>query len=120
GWHDVTTRLRGPAVADVAAHFAARWSEVTGETLEAPPPPPAAGSHELQVVRTVPEKVYDFLRTATFGSSRPTRARCARRAPLSTSRASSSGRRSLSRSSPRSCAIHRTTIFAWSCSFLPA
>src|SRR4051812_42362902 len=28
GWHDATARLRGPAVADVAAHFAARWSEV--------------------------------------------------------------------------------------------
>jgi phosphatidylserine/phosphatidylglycerophosphate/cardiolipin synthase-like enzyme len=66
GWHDVTTRLRGPAVADVAAHFAARWGEVTGETLEAPPPPPAAGSHELQVVRTVPEKVYDFLPHGDF------------------------------------------------------
>jgi phosphatidylserine/phosphatidylglycerophosphate/cardiolipin synthase-like enzyme len=61
GWHDVATRLRGPAVTDVAAHFAPRWGEVTGETLEAPPPPHAAGSHQLQVVRTVPEKVYAFL-----------------------------------------------------------
>ena len=26
GWHDVATRLRGPAVADVAAHFASRWT----------------------------------------------------------------------------------------------
>ena len=66
GWHDVATRLRGPAVADVAAHFAARWSEVTGAALEAPPLPPAAGSHELQVVRTVPEKVYDFLPHGDF------------------------------------------------------
>jgi phosphatidylserine/phosphatidylglycerophosphate/cardiolipin synthase-like enzyme len=66
GWHDVTTRLRGPAVADVAAHFAARWSEVTGEALEAPPPPATAGRHELQVVRTVPEKVYAFLPHGDF------------------------------------------------------
>jgi phosphatidylserine/phosphatidylglycerophosphate/cardiolipin synthase-like enzyme len=61
GWHDVGTRLRGPAVADVAAHFVARWGAVTGEHLPVPPPPPSAGSATVQVVRTVPEKVYDFL-----------------------------------------------------------
>jgi phosphatidylserine/phosphatidylglycerophosphate/cardiolipin synthase-like enzyme len=66
GWHDVATRLRGPAVADVAAHFDARWGEVTGEPLEAPPPPPAAGSHKLQVVRTIPEHTYDFLPAGDF------------------------------------------------------
>ena len=27
GWHDATALLRGPAVADVAAHFALRWRE---------------------------------------------------------------------------------------------
>lgn len=66
GWHDVATRLRGPAVADVAAHFDARWGAVTGEPLEAPPPPPAAGSHKLQVVRTVPEHIYEFLPAGDF------------------------------------------------------
>jgi phosphatidylserine/phosphatidylglycerophosphate/cardiolipin synthase-like enzyme len=66
GWHDVGTRLRGPAVADVAAHFVARWNAVTGEQLEAPPPPPSAGSTTVQVVRTVPEKVYDFLPRGDF------------------------------------------------------
>jgi phosphatidylserine/phosphatidylglycerophosphate/cardiolipin synthase-like enzyme len=30
GWHDVATRIDGPAVADVAKHFAMRWHEVTG------------------------------------------------------------------------------------------
>ena len=43
---------------DVAEHFRIRWHEVTGETL-----PPVAGRRargdlELQIVRTVPEKVY--------------------------------------------------------------
>jgi phosphatidylserine/phosphatidylglycerophosphate/cardiolipin synthase-like enzyme len=60
GWHDASFRLRGPAVGDVAAHFAARWSEVSGERIVAPPPPGEAGPHEVQVVRTLPEKVYDF------------------------------------------------------------
>ena len=32
-WHDVATRLLGPAVADVAAHAAMRWHSVTGEWL---------------------------------------------------------------------------------------
>src|SRR3954470_21068117 len=53
GWHDVTTRLRGPAVADVAAHFTARWSEVAGEPLPGPPAgaaPEPAGDVEVQVV----------------------------------------------------------------------
>ena len=36
GWHDVSTRIEGPAVADVSAHFRMRWREVTGETLRPP------------------------------------------------------------------------------------
>ncbi len=66
GWHDASSRLRGPAVADVAAHFAARWREVTGERLEVPAPPAPVGDVELQVVRTIPEKVYDFLPQGDF------------------------------------------------------
>jgi phosphatidylserine/phosphatidylglycerophosphate/cardiolipin synthase-like enzyme len=66
GWHDVGTRLHGPAVADVDAHFVARWAEVTGEPLAGCPAPPAAGSTTVQVVRTVPEKVYDFLPRGQF------------------------------------------------------
>jgi phosphatidylserine/phosphatidylglycerophosphate/cardiolipin synthase-like enzyme len=56
GWHDASTRVRGPAVIDVSAHFAARWREVTGEQIEQTPLPVPAGDVELQVVRTVPEK----------------------------------------------------------------
>jgi phosphatidylserine/phosphatidylglycerophosphate/cardiolipin synthase-like enzyme len=66
GWHDVSSRVRGPAVADVAAHFDARWREVAGEHVEETPPPAPAGEVELQVVRTVPEKIYDFLPQGDF------------------------------------------------------
>jgi len=69
GWHDVATRLRGPAVADVAAHFGARWSEVAHEPVATPPAghaPAPAGELEVQVVRTVPERQYDFVRNGDF------------------------------------------------------
>ena len=67
GWHDVATELRGPVVADVAAHFAARWAEVTAEPQSQPVEPPACGDRRLQIVRTVPERVYDFLPSGSFG-----------------------------------------------------
>jgi phosphatidylserine/phosphatidylglycerophosphate/cardiolipin synthase-like enzyme len=67
GWHDVASRLRGPVVADVARHAAERWEAVTGERLEAPPSAVAAtGAVELQIVRTVPEKLYDFAPRGDF------------------------------------------------------
>jgi phosphatidylserine/phosphatidylglycerophosphate/cardiolipin synthase-like enzyme len=66
GWHDASSRLEGPAVADAAAHFASRWHEVTGERLAPTPAPPPAGGHEVQVIRTVPEKIYDFLPQGDF------------------------------------------------------
>ena len=62
GWHDVSTKIEGPAVADVSAHFRMRWREVTSETLRPQMRPveefPQAGTHTLQIVRTIPEKVY--------------------------------------------------------------
>src|SRR5471032_2314146 len=61
GWHDASSRVRGPAVADVSTHFADRWRAVTGEQVQEAPSPAPAGDVELQVVRTVPEKIYDFL-----------------------------------------------------------
>jgi phosphatidylserine/phosphatidylglycerophosphate/cardiolipin synthase-like enzyme len=65
GWHDVSTRLRGPAVADVAAHFAARWHAITGEKLDVAAAAPA-GSTTVQIVRTVPERVYEFVPRGDF------------------------------------------------------
>ncbi len=66
GWHDAAVRLEGPVVADVAAHFNARWQEVTGEALADPQPPPPAGPYEVRFVRTVPERIYGFLPRGEF------------------------------------------------------
>src|SRR5205085_7505990 len=59
GWHDAVALVRGPAVADVADHFALRWAEVTGEVVPRAEPSAHAGDVTVQVVRTVPEHVYD-------------------------------------------------------------
>jgi phosphatidylserine/phosphatidylglycerophosphate/cardiolipin synthase-like enzyme len=65
GWHDAASRIEGPAVTDVASHFAMRWAEVTGEEL--PEARPAEhGDVELQVVRTVPNGIYDRLPNGDF------------------------------------------------------
>jgi phosphatidylserine/phosphatidylglycerophosphate/cardiolipin synthase-like enzyme len=66
GWHDATALLSGPAVSDVANHFTMRWREVTGEAMPPVEPPPPAGEVELQVVRTVPEHIYDCVPRGDF------------------------------------------------------
>jgi phosphatidylserine/phosphatidylglycerophosphate/cardiolipin synthase-like enzyme len=58
GWHDAGTRVRGPIVRDVAAHFGMRWTETTGQALELPETLPPAGDTTVQLVRTVPESAY--------------------------------------------------------------
>jgi phosphatidylserine/phosphatidylglycerophosphate/cardiolipin synthase-like enzyme len=58
GWHDATSRLRGPIVRDVAAHFGLRWTATTGEALALPDEPAAAGRTTVQLVRTMPENAY--------------------------------------------------------------
>jgi hypothetical protein len=67
GWHDAGSRLRGPIVADVAEHLDLRWTAVTGERLPAVPVPAAAGDLTLQLLRTVPEHVYDDMHDGAFG-----------------------------------------------------
>jgi phosphatidylserine/phosphatidylglycerophosphate/cardiolipin synthase-like enzyme len=66
GWHDVATCVRGPAVADVAAHFALRWVEVTGEELAPEAGVAGCGEHTVQVVRTVAEGMYERLPDGEF------------------------------------------------------
>jgi phosphatidylserine/phosphatidylglycerophosphate/cardiolipin synthase-like enzyme len=60
GWHDASSRIEGPLVADVAEHIALRWREVTGEQLDWVERGPA-GTTRAQFVRTVPNNVYDAL-----------------------------------------------------------
>jgi phosphatidylserine/phosphatidylglycerophosphate/cardiolipin synthase-like enzyme len=62
GWHDACLRIEGPAVADVGAHFRLRWQGALPPPGEAVP----AGSIEAQLVRTVPEHVYDGLPRGEF------------------------------------------------------
>jgi len=66
GWHDAAARVEGPAVGDVAEHFRMRWHEVTDETLPPVLPSKPAGDVELQVVRTVPEKIYEAVPQGDF------------------------------------------------------
>jgi phosphatidylserine/phosphatidylglycerophosphate/cardiolipin synthase-like enzyme len=66
GWHDATARIEGPAVTDVAEHFRMRWQEVNGEQLAPASPAESAGEVELQIVRTVPEQVYDAVPRGDF------------------------------------------------------
>ncbi len=61
GWHDSAVRLEGPVVADVAQHFRIRWHSVAGDGLPEPRPAGAAvpGGVETQLVRTMPERLYE-------------------------------------------------------------
>ena len=59
GWHDLSTRLHGPIVADVADHFRLRWHGSTREKLPAPVTQEPAGDVTVQLVRTVPEGIYE-------------------------------------------------------------
>jgi phosphatidylserine/phosphatidylglycerophosphate/cardiolipin synthase-like enzyme len=77
-WHDAMAEIRGPAVADVLDTFAERWDDPTPLDHRNPyravlhrlarmprhpeplperwDPPPAAGSHLVQILRTYPAK----------------------------------------------------------------
>ena len=67
GWHDLSVRLGGPIVADVAEHFRMRWREVTGDLLPPVRPGEPDGDMQAQLVRTVPEKVYTSVPHGDFG-----------------------------------------------------
>jgi phosphatidylserine/phosphatidylglycerophosphate/cardiolipin synthase-like enzyme len=63
GWHDTCTRLQGPLVGDVARHFLLRWRATADDAPPEPSEPSdVAGGVEAQLVRTVPERLYDGCR----------------------------------------------------------
>jgi phosphatidylserine/phosphatidylglycerophosphate/cardiolipin synthase-like enzyme len=62
GWHDACLRIEGPAAADVARHFALRWTS----PLPSVEPAEAHGDVTVQLVRTVPERVYGGLPEGEF------------------------------------------------------
>ncbi|MGH3859610.1 phospholipase D-like domain-containing protein [Actinokineospora sp.] len=66
GWHDLVVRVQGPVVADVAEHFRRRWTEVAGEPLPAPRVSAPAGRSRAQLLRTIPDKTYDFAPRGDF------------------------------------------------------
>jgi phosphatidylserine/phosphatidylglycerophosphate/cardiolipin synthase-like enzyme len=82
GWHDASTKLRGPLVRDVAAHFAMRWEAVAcrqgilrrgggpgaGHALPLPERISPAGDVTAQLVRTVPERAYPAIGRGEFST----------------------------------------------------
>ena len=66
GWHDAAALVRGPVVGDVGEHFRLRWREVTGRELPPAAMSAEAGEHELQLVQTIPEKVYKARPSGAF------------------------------------------------------
>jgi phosphatidylserine/phosphatidylglycerophosphate/cardiolipin synthase-like enzyme len=68
GWHDASSKVRGPLLRDVAAHFAMRWEAVAGEALPPPEDPAPAGDVTAQLVRTVPERAYPALPHGEFST----------------------------------------------------
>ena len=54
-------------MADVADHFAMRWSELTGEQLDDTRAPEPAGKSTVQVTRTVANGMYDAIPRGEFG-----------------------------------------------------
>ncbi len=67
-WHDVHSRIEGPAAGDVEYNFRQRWNDVVQRRSLGPelllaehPPAPSLQSNILtQVARTIPEHTYSF------------------------------------------------------------
>jgi cardiolipin synthase A/B len=69
-WRDLAARVRGPAVADIAAVFAADWAFAARAQLAPPAPPVEAGDAAIQVVGSGPDvhddRLYDAFLSAVF------------------------------------------------------
>jgi cardiolipin synthase A/B len=69
-WRDLAARVRGPAVADIAAVFAADWAFAARAQLAPPAEPVEAGGAAIQVVGSGPDVrddlLYDAFVSAVF------------------------------------------------------
>ncbi len=90
GWHDVASRIRGPAVADVRVTSRSAGTRSPATRSRSARSSEPAGEVELQVVRTVPEKLYDFAPARRLPDRRGLPARPALRDALRLSRETSS------------------------------
>jgi len=75
-WHDVHTRIRGPAAGDIETNFRERWNNhpnhtANGRTIMATHSAPSSlpnGSHLVQTLRTFPPRMrYPFAPTGELG-----------------------------------------------------
>jgi cardiolipin synthase len=73
-WRDLSARLRGPAVADIANVFRADWQFAAKETLDELTAGERAGDATLQVVGSGPDVaddlIYDAFLTAVFAAKK--------------------------------------------------
>lgn len=68
-WHDMQVRIEGEAVADVERNFRQRWSATTGDEQLPHRDPVCEPTWQtaVQIVRTIPKKVYPFAPQGEFG-----------------------------------------------------
>ena len=69
-WHDLCLRLEGEAARDVGRNFVQRWEHLTKEPLSLPDlseAQAAPGDAAVQVVRTIPARVYPFAPHGEYG-----------------------------------------------------
>jgi cardiolipin synthase len=73
-WRDLSARVRGPAVDDLATVFRADWAFAGKDELAAPPASPPSGQTALQVVGSGPDVaddlIYDAFLSAVFAAHR--------------------------------------------------
>ena len=76
-WRDLSARVRGPAVADIASIFRADWAFASRETIPQPPPvtpEDTTGGAKIQVVGSGPDSesdlIYDAFLTSMFTAQR--------------------------------------------------
>lgn len=73
-WRDLSMRVEGPAVADIATIFAADWAFAAHHASPEPIATEGPGAIAIQVVGSGPDaasdRIYDALLTAVFGAKR--------------------------------------------------